>query len=300
MKILGGLLALGLVGFVFYGQIRAAEASMSAVVDGREVEASESANIVVKIVEVDPVRDDLTEPARAKSRLEQVLDSQVVDSVWPFNFLKMGIRGAVSRGVPANTIVLLLLFPLVASLVAFSRNVVGVKGFGIFTPAVVSVAFLSTGVTAGLILFFAIIVAALLGRMGIRKLGRIPYMPRMAILVWLVSFAVLGLLLASPILGLAPLVSLGIFPVLLFVMLAETFIEVQIKRTFGAAVTMTLETLILSLIAFFVMSSFFVQELVLLNPEISALAVVLVDILIGKYSGLRLLEILRFKELLKN
>jgi len=28
--------------------------------------------------------------------------------------------------------------------------------------------------------------------------------------------------------------------------------------------------------------------------------VVLVDILIGKYSGLRLLEILRFKELLKN
>lgn len=291
------LIMVMVMAFSFSGKIGAVEAVPQA--SDSAVVATDS-GIIVRIIEVEKQRDNLTEPVKSKSRLEQTLDSQVVTSIWPFNFLKVGIRQAVSNGVQANTIVLLLLFPLVAGFVAFSRNVIGIKGFGIFSPAVVSVAFLSTGVTAGLILFFAIIAAALVGRVVIRFLGKIPYMPRMAIIIWMVSFAVLGLLLLSPFLNLAPLTSLGIFPVLLFVLLAETFIEVQIKHTLQAAVTMTVETLILALVSFFVMSSFWIQELVLLNPEISALAILLTDVLIGRYTGLRLLEMWRFRELLKS
>lgn len=245
------------------------------------------------------VKTDLTQPTESKSRLERLLDEQYVSSTWPNNFLKVGIRKAIGGGVPANTIVLLLLFPLVAVLVAFSRNVIGINGFGIFTPAVVSVAFLATGITAGLVLFLAIIGTATLVRMTIRKVS-LPYLPRMAVLIWGVSMAILGLLIAAGMVGMDSLINLGIFPILLFVLLAETFIDAQITRTIETATLMTVETLILALIAFFIMSSHTVQNIVLLHPEISVLAILMADFIIGRYRGLRLLEIWRFRELLKN
>lgn len=233
-----------------------------------------------------------------QSRLEGLLLTQEVKATWPANFLKVAVRKAVEGGVPANTVVLLLLFPLVAVMVAFSRNVVGINGFGIFTPAVLSMAFLSTGILTGLLLFGAIMVMATIARLMIRRV-KLPYLPRMAFLIWVVSLSVLGLLVLAPTLRVFALVDLGIFPILLFVLLAETFIDAQITRTVEAAVIMTVETLVLALVAFFIISSFWVQSLVLLHPEVTALTILIFDLMIGKYTGLRLLEIWRFRELLK-
>ena len=87
-----------------------------------------------------------------KSRIEVALDREIEGPVW-LSPLKVGIKMRSVGGVSVNTIVLLLLFPLVAALVAFSRQMVGLNGFGIFIPALVSVAFLSTGVLAGLVFF---------------------------------------------------------------------------------------------------------------------------------------------------
>jgi len=231
-------------------------------------------------------------------RLETVLANQEINGPLAVNFLKLGVREAVAGGVPVNTVVLLLLFPLVAVLVAFSRNVVGINGFGILTPAVVAMAFLSTGPWVGLILFGVILLTATVARMLIRRV-KVPYLPRMAFLIWLVSLSVLGLLVGAAKVRVANLNELGIFPILLFVLLAETFIDAQITRTVKAALVMTAETLVLALVAFFIIGSVWVQSLVLLHPEIVVLAILVVDLMIGRYSGLRLLEIWRFRELLK-
>jgi hypothetical protein len=120
----------------------------------------------------------------------------------------------------------------------------------------------------------------------------------MAFLIWLVSLSVLGLLVLAPTLRVLALGDLGIFPILLFVLLAETFIDAQITRTVEAAVIMTVETLVLALLAFYIISSFLVQALVLLHPEVTALTILIFDLLIGKYTGLRLLEVWRFRDLL--
>lgn len=231
----------------------------------------------------------------SRSRIEMALDRQATDPVW-LNPLKVGIKNAVNRGVSVNTIVLLLLFPLTAALVAFSRQVVGLNGFGIFIPALVSVAFLSTGILAGLVLFLAIIIAAVATRYGINKV-RLPYLPRMAVLIWAVVMAVLVLLLFSPALSLERLVGLGIYPVLLFIMLAESNIEAQITRTWQTAALMTAETIAIAIVASLVMGTVAIQEWVLLNPEISVLTILGLDFLIGSYKGLRLLEIWRFRKL---
>ena len=236
--------------------------------------------------------------AQDEARLAQTLaDHNISGQAW-LNPLGIAIKNAVEHGVSAETVSLLLLFPLTAALVAFSRQVLGLSGFGIFTPALVAMAFLVTGIPAGVILFLAIILAATISRYLISKV-KLPYLPRMSILIWAVSLVVLILLLLSPALGLDRLVRMGIFPVLLYVMLAESYIEAQITRTWQSAALMTGETIGIAIFASILMGLPLVQEWVLINPEISVLAILLLDWLIGKYKGLRVMEVWRFRKIIK-
>ena len=81
-------------------------------------------------------RPDITQKTEETlGPLAAALASQKLGPVWPFNPIKYAIRSAVDAGVPANTIVLLLLLPVVASVIAAARHLVGIRGFGIFLPA---------------------------------------------------------------------------------------------------------------------------------------------------------------------
>lgn len=260
-------------------------------VDQMEKEATSSAEIATKSTV------DLTVPSEKGDRLTNLLNNQKITGWWAKDILKLAMRKAVSEGVSPNTLVLLFLFPLVAGLVAFSRQVVGVSGFGMITPALLSVAFLSTGGLVGLVLLIFILGVATLGRVVIKKI-RVPYFPKLAILIWMVSMGVLLLLLMSPTIGIPRLMSVGIFPIMLFVLLAETFIEAQITRNLASSMWMTMETVVLAFIAYKVMSSPTIQAWVLLRPEISVVGILGLDYLIGKYKGLRLMELWRFRKLL--
>jgi hypothetical protein len=240
---------------------------------------------------------DLTVPSQEGDRLTKLMNGQKLSGWWGKDVLKLAMRKAVSEGVSPNTLVLLFLFPLVAALVAFSRQVVGVSGFGIITPALLSVAFLSTGGLVGLVLLVFILGVATAGRVLLKKI-KVPYLPKLAILIWIVSMAVLLLLLMSPAIGLERLMSVGIFPIMLFVLLAETFIEAQITRSLSTSMMMTAETVVLAFVSYKVMSAPFIQSQVLLHPEISVIFILGLDYLIGRYKGLRFLEIWRFRKLL--
>ena len=265
-----------------------AEASESA-------EASGSSRLVQKITEKPT---DITETTGVeRGKLSQYVITHVQGPLGPTTFLRWSIKNAVIEGVPANTIVLVLMFPMVTALIAASRHLVGLRGFGIFTPAIVSVGFLATGLTTGFVLFFSIIFVATLGRVVIRKL-RLPYMPRTSLLLWLVSMTVLALLLVSPYSSLEALAELSIFPILLMVLLAETFIEVQTKRSRAEAMEMTLETLLLAVVSYWVMNLESVQRFVILNPELLVTGVALFNIFLGRFGGLRLLERWRFRQII--
>lgn len=233
-----------------------------------------------------------------KTSLSEMVVNQSLGGSILLSPLRYGIHNAVAAGVDVNTIALLLLFPLVATMVAFSRQVIGVNGFGIFTPALVTVAFAATGIPAGLLLFGAIMLTATVGRFLISKV-KMPYLPRMAVLIWGISLGVLALVLLAPTIGLLKLVTFGIFPILLFVMMAETYIEAQITRTWQTAALMTGETLAIAIVGSLIIGMGALQRLVLTYPEISVLTIVILDYIIGRYKGLRLLEMWRFRQLLK-
>lgn len=260
--------------------------------------ASASATTIRRILNTDRASDITEVRGEAKGKLEQFVLDQQPGPLGITNFLRLSIRSAVDQGVPANTIVLVLMFPVVIALIAASRHLVGLRGFGIFTPALVSVTFLATGLTAGFILFLVILLVATGGRVMIRKL-RMPYMPRTSLLLWLVSLGVLALLILSPYLKFQDLANLSIFPILLMVLLGETFIEVQTKRSRQEAVEMTLETLLLAVVGYFLMKLEMVQMFVLGQPELVVVGVAVFNIFLGKFGGLRLMEYWRFKQLLK-
>lgn len=125
-----------------------------------------------------------------------------------------------------------------------------------------------------------------------------PHMPRTSLVFQLMSLSVLGLLLVAPKINLEAITALSIFPVLLFVWLTETFIRAQVKTGRKQALEMTFETLIMSLICYFIMDIGMVQRFVLLRPEFTILMVGIINYSIGKFTGLRVLERFRFKEII--
>jgi hypothetical protein len=241
---------------------------------------------------------DITSPTGpAKSALSQYLDDNKAQELSFLNPVQHAIRYAVNNGIPANLLVLLLLFPVVASLVAVFRHVIGLSGFGVYAPAALAVTFVSTGITVGLLMFVIILVATTLGRIFVLKF-KLQYLPRTSLLLWFVSLSVFGFLLIAPALKLNDLALVGFFPILILVLLSENVMEAQMTSTFVGSMQKTLETLILSILSAVVMQSIIVQQFVILYPEYTILGVFFFNILIGKYTGLRVLEYIRFKQVL--
>lgn len=244
-------------------------------------------------------KQDITERTSAvKGRLEGYLDEKEIGKLNWNNWLQHGIRQAVNKGVSANTIVLVLLFPLVAGLIAAARHLIGLTGFGIFVPAMLSVAFVATGIKVGIIMFAVVFLGASLARKVTEKL-KLQYLPRMALMMWLVSALVLGVLLGAVNVNLGSLSAVSIFPILILMLLSENFIEVQTGKSRHEATLVMLQTIVMAIIGAIVLKANWVQKLVLLNPEISLLTIALLDIYVGRYTGLRALEMWKFRKIIK-
>lgn len=233
-----------------------------------------------------------------KDKLVEILDKNPITPLSWYNVLQHGIRRAITNGVPANIIVLILLFPVITSVISISRHVIGLKGFGVYTPAVLAVAFVSTGIINGILLFVIVLFAALLMR---KLLGRLnlQYLPRTAMLLWGVSLITLLVLIAASFSHFSSLFIINIFPLLIIMLLTENFMESQLASSQSEALQLTVETLLTAVFCSFIIGSDIVQKYVILQPELTLVAVAIVNIVVGRYSGLRLLEWIRFRSVIE-
>jgi len=304
MKKLALLSAILLAGMLFISPFRATaqttEESLEASLAAEATEsglASASAQTDQKLQEKKD--QDITETGgRQKSKLAAYLDDHPIGPLSWNNPLQYAIREGITNGLPANIIVLLLLFPLIASIIATLRHVVGLKGFGLFIPAVLSVAFVSTGITTGVFIFMAVLVAASFARFAIKRL-KLPLLPRTAMLLWGVSILVTLLLIGSSWLNISSLLTVNIFPLLIVMLVTENFLSTQLFNSQKEALSTTFETLLVAVLCAFLISMEPIQQFVLLRPEISLLGVAIVNLIIGRYTGLRLLEKARFQSIIE-
>jgi len=241
---------------------------------------------------------DLTNPEVSESQLKILLDQNPITSLSWNNFISYGIRSMVNDGVPTNTIVLVLMLPIIAAIAAFSRQVIGFKSFGIYTPTVTAVAFVATGLKVGLALFIVIVLTTTLSRYVLRYL-KILYLPRTALILFFVSMAMFITLFFGSMLDIVRIETISIFPILILITLTENFVNIQLDKNLRQAAVITAETLVLAVIGFLIMQWSYLQKIVLINPELTFVAIIAFIILIGRWTGLRLVEYLRFREVLK-
>jgi hypothetical protein len=207
------------------------------------------------------------------------------------------IQYFINQGVPMGTVVLLLMFPLIATLVAFFRQVVGIKAFGVYTPSIIIFAILATGIKYGLALFVVVILVGMVVRFLLKKM-RILYLPRVAITLSIVAISILLLLVISGYFQRTGLASVSIFPLLIMITLVEKFVSTQIEKGNKVAMVLALETLIISVVGYYLVKWPLMINLIISHPW-TVLLTLPINFALGKWTGLRLSEYLRFKEIFK-
>ena len=238
-----------------------------------------------------------TAPVSSPGSLEYYLEQVGRPSLTPITFMRFVIHSAVAKGISANMIVFLLLFPVIASLVAFSRHVIGLTGFSIYAPTALAVVLLSTGIVQGVILFFMMLAIAVIGKWAIGFL-KLEYIPRTAMLLW---FVAVGMFLSILLVAISPIpfsFRIEMFPLLILVLLAEDFMGTQTELKWGIALERSFQVMFLAVIGAVIMGDPMVQRFVLIHPELVVLMVGIFNFMVGKYLGLRLTEYLRFKPII--
>jgi diacylglycerol kinase len=74
--------------------------------------------------------------------------------------------------------------------------------------------------------------------------------------------------------------------------------ETQLFSSQKEAFQITFETLAVAVLCSFIVGSEEIQKFIILRPELILIGVALVNLAIGKYTGLRILEYFRFRNLI--
>jgi hypothetical protein len=199
---------------------------------------------------------------------------------------------AVTAQVPLQALTFILVLPVIAALVVVIRTVVGVETFGTFAPVIVSLAFLTTGLKWGLVIFISIVGTGTLVRAALQRV-RLQLVSRLAILITIVAGIMAGLAVLGASFGIGALLNVSIFPMVIMSNMIENFASSRAQFGTREAVRLTANTLLVSSICYAAVEWGGLQSLLLSFPEILVAAIAL-DIVLGKWRGLRLVEYKRF------
>ncbi len=184
---------------------------------------------------------------------------------------------------------LLYTMPIAAAVVVFARMVVGVQTFGLFTPMLMAMAFLQTGLVAGPIILFIAICAGLFVAPALKNLK----MARVGFLGGLMAMVAIALLAVVPLFNDVEWVTA--FPVVVTALAVERFWTVWEGEGLWDASKVALSTLLVAIAIEAVVLSPPVYWLVDLSPFAAPAVGGLLSIGLGLYRGMRLSELRRFK-----
>ncbi len=215
----------------------------------------------------------------------------------PWNLLSSLVNAMLTKGVPSQTVILLLVLPFIAMILAFLRQFVGITTFGLYTPSIITLSLLALGWKLG-VFFLLFILFTGYGTRALMKRWRLLYIPKVAIILTVVSFTLLILMGVSAFYGIT-FSRETIFILLIMSTLTESFLNLKTEEGWRSALIGIAETIAAAMICVFIVQWDMFQSLILAYPEIILLTVI-VDIFLGRWTGLRLLEYIRFREVFKH
>ena len=260
--------------------------------------ASPSATEAAKLEQIKIQNVTQPEEPPKKEEIFEILTKRKLGKPSLLNGFAYAVRFALTSGVPANTVMLVLLLPLLATIIAFFRHIVGLPSLGLLLPIALSITLMATGIPAGILLLLTIIVGTTTARILMKKI-RIMYLPKLAMSLWFVSLFIFLTLTVSAWQGILEVKQLSIFPILLLILLSEQIFAIQVGTTPKQAAQVTMITFFLALLGYFILSWEALRTFILLYPE-AVIALVPINFIIGRWFGLRFTEYFRFAEVLKH
>jgi hypothetical protein len=189
----------------------------------------------------------------------------------------------------------ILIVPIGVLFLVILRNVIGIRTFGTFMPVLIALSFRETQLLWGIFLFSTLIGIGLLIRLYLEHL-KLLVVPRLAAILMVVIGLMAFLSVLTTKIGLERGISVALFPMVVLAMTIERMSIIWEELGAMDAIKQGIGSLIAATIAYLIMSIKYVEHLMFVFPEI-LLILLAATILLGRYSGLRLLELHRFKAL---
>ncbi len=191
----------------------------------------------------------------------------------------------------------LLMVPLGGFILVILRNIVGISTFGTFMPVLIALAFRETQLLWGILLFCSLVALGLSIRFYLDRL-KLLLVPRLASVLIVVVLLMTLMSIITNRLGIERGLSVALFPMVIMTMTIERMSIVWEERGPLEACKQGFGSLVAAALAYLVMHNREVQHLFFVFPEL-LLVLLACSLLLGRYSGYRLLELLRFKILTK-
>ena len=190
------------------------------------------------------------------------------------------------------------IFPLSILLITLLRNVVGMHTMGTFTPMLLSMALVKTGFLPGLICYALIVglgflLRALLSRLNLLLVPRISVVVIFVILI-MQTFTVLGYRMNFDIIS-----SALFFPIIITAWIVERASITLEEEGAKDCIKELLNTTLAAVAIYFVINSEYIRHIMFTFNELN-LVVLAIIMLLGTYTGYRLVELTRFASLMKD
>ena len=189
----------------------------------------------------------------------------------------------------------LLLVPFGILVIVILRNFIGLSSFGTFAPVLIALAFRETELFKGILLFILIVSLGLVFRFYLERL-RLLLVPRLAAVVTIVVLLMTTISIISHQLGTETGLSVSLFPMVIISMVIERMSIVWEERGAATAIREGAGSLLMAALAYTVMSLDILSYWVTVFPEVNLIVLGLI-VALGRYTGFRLTELIRFRPL---
>jgi hypothetical protein len=205
----------------------------------------------------------------------------------------------VNHGISLQTLEILVMIPIIATLVSIARYVIGFKTFGIYATIILGISYSFTGLKYGLAITFIVILASLLSHNVLKKI-RMHYITRIAVNYCILVLFIIGtfLLINEFGLGLENIENINPLAVVSIAALSDFFIKNYVKKSPKATLRALAETILIATIGWFIITRDEVSAFLLNNLWITLLLIV-INLSLGQFKGLRLFDNFRFKSILE-
>jgi len=198
-------------------------------------------------------------------------------------------------GLSIELLRVILMIPIGAIITIIFRNVIGLRTFGTFLPALIASSFRGSGLLWGMVTFISIILIGALIRSLLERL-KLTHTPKLTALLVFVVFALLFIAGFGVSINNLSLAHATLFPLALMAITIERFSLIVQEGNLKDAVIIFINTMVTVFFVYIVMDSLFLQTFVMAFPE-TMLLVIAAGIYFGNWEGLRVTEMVRFRSL---